>query len=89
MKQLLILTVTILAFTFTSCNQKHCWNCTVTYKNSAQFPDLNGDPGTGVKILKVCDKTKKEIQQYETDNSITDATNTMSVEYDCPRDYYK
>ena len=89
MKQLLILTITILAFSFTSCNQKHCWNCTITYENSPQFPDINGDPGTGKKILKVCDKTKDEIEQYENDNSITDAANNSSVDYNCPRDYYK
>ncbi len=89
MKQLLILTITILAFSFTSCNQKHCWNCTITYENSVQFPDPNGDPGTGKKILKVCDKTKKEMQDYETEYSAVDAANNSSVQYDCVRDYYK
>lgn len=89
MKQLLILTIAILAISFTSCNQKHCWNCTITYKNSPQFPDANNAPGTGKKISKVCDKTKKEMQEYEADNSITDEANSSSVDYDCVRDYYK
>jgi hypothetical protein len=54
-----------------------------------QFPDVKGNPGTGVKTQQICDKTKKEIQQYETDMSVTDDVNNSSVQYDCGKDYYK
>lgn len=89
MKRILILTITVLAFFVTSCNQKHCWNCTITYKNSLQFPDGQGNPGTGVKIQQVCDKTKKEIQTYAKDNTLKDDVNNTSVEYICNKDYYR
>jgi hypothetical protein len=87
MKQLL--TIAILAFCFSSCSQKHCWNCRITYTNSIQFPTVGGLPGTGVKTVPVCDKTKKEVKEYEAEQSSTDAATNSSVTYDCVRDYYK
>ncbi|MBL7718490.1 MAG: hypothetical protein JNL72_06630 [Flavipsychrobacter sp.] len=87
MKQLLA--IGVIALLMASCNQKHCWNCRIDYKNSVQFPDKDGKPGTGVKTQAVCDRTRKEMQQYEKDNSVTDAANNASVTYDCVKDYYK
>lgn len=87
MKQLLA--IAVLSLLVTSCNQKHCWNCRIDYKNSVLFPTSNGQPGSGVKTQAVCDKTKKEMEQYEADNSINDAANNTSVTYDCVKDYYK
>ena len=83
-----ILGIAILALIMASCNQKHSWNCRIDYKNSVQF-GTNGQAGTGVKTLGVCDKTKKEIDQYEADNSIDDPANNSSVTYDCVKDYYR
>ena len=71
-----ILGIAIVALIMASCNQKHCWNCRIDYKNSVQF-GTNGQAGTGVKTLGVCDKTKKEIDQYEADNSIDDPANNL------------
>lgn len=88
MKRILILTITVLAFFITSCNQTHCWNCTITYKNSVLYMK-DGKPGSGVVIQPVCGKTKKEIKQYATENTKKDDVNNSSVEYICNKDYYK
>ena len=64
-KALLIfgLTITILP----GCKKKYCWKCTI--ESGRQ---LGGIKSSNTTTEDVCDKTKKEIRDYEDDNSSTE-----------------
>ena len=72
MKKLILTLITIL--TFTSCERKQCWKCTV----SSQAP---GYVGTLTQTTTtVCDQTQTEIENYEKAGTMTTVSNGITVE---------
>lgn len=72
MKKLIFTLVTIL--TFTSCERKQCWKCTI----SAQAP---GYVNTLTQTTTaVCDKTQTEIENYEKAGTMTTISSGIIVE---------
>jgi hypothetical protein len=72
MKKLILPLITILSFT--SCERKQCWKCTV----SSQAP---GYVGTLTQTTTtVCDQTQTEIENYEKAGTMTTISNGIRVE---------
>jgi hypothetical protein len=72
MKNLFLTLITI--FTFTSCERKQCWKCTVSSQAPGYVNTLTQTTTT------VCDQTATEIERYEKATSITTTSNGIRVE---------
>jgi hypothetical protein len=72
MKKLIFTLITL--FTFTPCEKKQCWKCTVSSQAPGYVNTLTQTTTT------VCDQTASDIENYEKAGTMTTVSNGITVE---------
>ena len=72
MKKIIFTLITL--FTFTSCEKKQCWKCTVSSQAPGYVNTLTQTTTT------VCDQTASDIENYEKAGTMTTVSNGIRVE---------